>query len=117
LQGPPLRLAPQFVQPLTLAAHELASNARDHGAFTMPQGQVAIRWQVDDQAGLLRIFWQETGGPAALPPASWSVGGTLMRATIEKQLQGSFTPEWQEKGFSAIIALPLGRALGREAAG
>ena len=55
--------------------------------------------------------------PGHIFPLMAQNGGTLMRATIEKQLQGSFTPEWQEKGFSAIIALPLGRALGREAAG
>lgn len=117
LQGPAFRLSAAFVQPLTLAMHELASNAQDHGALTMPEGEIALGWQIDDQAGLVRMQWVETGGPVALPPARWGVGGTLIRTTIEKQLNGSFTPEWQESGFSARITLPLGKALGQQPAG
>ena len=117
LQGPAFRLSAQFVQPLILATHELASNASDHGALTMPDGQIALSWQIDDQAKLVRMQWVETGGPVALPPARWGVGGTLIRTTIEKQLNGSFTPEWQEKGFSARITLPLDKALGGQQAG
>lgn len=107
LEGPALRLASQAVQPLVLALHELASNARDHGAFQSPQGQVALSWQKDLEAGVLRLRWVESGGLPAKAPARWNVGGKLIRASLQTQLRGSFTPEWREAGFAADIALPL----------
>lgn len=107
LEGPALRVASQAVQPLVLALHELASNARDHGAFQSPQGQVAISWQRDVAAGLLRLRWVESGGAPAKAPTLWNVGGKLIRVSLQTQLRGSFTPEWREAGFAADIALPL----------
>ena len=107
LDGPGLRLAVHAVQPVTLAIHELASNARDHGAFSVPGGRAAISWRMDEEAGLLRLRWQETGGPPAKAPAHWAVGGKMIRASIQSQLNGSFSPEWGEAGFAAEITLPM----------
>jgi two-component sensor histidine kinase len=92
---------------VTLAIHELASNARDHGAFSVPGGRVAISWRMDEEAGLLRLRWQEAGGPPAKAPARWAVGGKMIRASIQSQLRGSFSPEWGEAGFAAEITLPM----------
>jgi two-component sensor histidine kinase/PAS domain-containing protein len=107
LDGPGLRLTAQAVQPVTLAIHELASNARDHGAFSVPGGRVAISWWMDKEAGLLRLRWQEAGGPPAKAPERWAVGGKMIRASIQSQLHGSFSPEWGEAGFAAEITLPM----------
>ena len=107
LDGPGLRLAVHAVQPVTLAIHELASNARDHGAFSVPGGRAAISWRMDEEAGLLRLRWQEAGGPPAKAPARWAVGGKMIRASIQSQLNGSFSPEWGEAGFAAEISLPM----------
>lgn len=107
LEGPPIRLPVPAVQPLVLALHELASNAREHGAFRRPEGRVTVSWQMDEAAGLMRLFWRETGGPAVAAPASWDVGGKLMTAIIATQLRGSFAPEWREEGFTCRISVPL----------
>lgn len=107
LEGPLLRLAVEAVQPFTLAIHELASNARDHGAFSVPGGRLAISWRLDQEAGLMRLRWQEAGGPPPKAPAGWAVGGKMIRASIQSQLQGNFIPEWGEGGFAATITLPI----------
>ena len=46
--GPRLILRPNAVQHLGLAFHELATNASKHGALSGMQGQVSIRWQIDE---------------------------------------------------------------------
>lgn len=107
LQGPPLRLPVPAVQPIALVLHELASNAREHGALSQPEGHIRVSWQVDEAACLIRLSWQESGGPKVVAPAAWRVGGKLMKATIETQLRGSFAPEWREGGFAAQIAVPM----------
>ncbi len=107
LDGPALLLSAQAVQPVTLAIHELASNARDHGAFSVPGGRIAISWRLDDEAGLLRLHWQEAGGPPATAPAAWAVGGKLIRTTIQAQLHGRFSPIWNGTGFATEITLPM----------
>ncbi len=107
LDGPPLRVSAQRVQPLVLAVHELASNAHEHGAFSRPEGCLAVSWQLDEAEGVIRLFWQETGGPPVTRPARHGVGGKLLTATIETQLHGSFVPEWHETGFAARITFPV----------
>lgn len=116
LEGPALRLNTQTVQPLILVLHELASNARDHGAFSRAEGQLAIGWSLDQAAQRLLITWEESGGPAPKAPSLWGLGGSLIRNTIEAQLQGSFTPAWPERGFVATITLPLGKVVQAAAA-
>jgi PAS domain S-box-containing protein len=117
LEGPALRLTAQAVQPLILALHELASNARDHGAFSVVGGHISITWRMDQAAEMLALTWEESGGPPPKAPARWSVGGTLLRSSIETQLQGSFAPAWPERGFAATITLPLGKVVQAAATG
>src|SRR3712207_8973913 len=69
LEGPPVPLAPAAVQPIAMLLHELATNAAKHGALSVPDGRVAVRWQVARGAGdgggggMLRLRWAEKGGP------------------------------------------------------
>src|SRR5262245_22082428 len=44
LQGPPVLLPAQAVMPLSMAMHELATNASKYGALSVPQGTVTIEW-------------------------------------------------------------------------
>ena len=55
------------VQALVLALHELASNAVKHGALSRPGGEVDVTWSLGED-GVVRLSWQESGGPAVKPP-------------------------------------------------
>ena len=44
MSGPDLQLKPDVVHSLTLALHELATNAAKYGALSVPDGRVAIGW-------------------------------------------------------------------------
>ena len=61
--GPPVILKPEAVQHLGLALHELATNASKHGALSGPQGEVLIRWQVDETTTRFESIGCERGGP------------------------------------------------------
>ena len=47
-ERPELDLRPDAVHSLTLALHELATNAAKYGALSVPDGRVAVDWQVTD---------------------------------------------------------------------
>ncbi|MDP3414606.1 PAS domain-containing protein [Falsiroseomonas sp.] len=73
-EGPTLALAPAAVQALSMAFHELATNAAKYGALSQPAGRVAVDWAVVEEAGVPRLHlrWAETGGPA---PCGLETGG------------------------------------------
>jgi two-component sensor histidine kinase len=63
LDGRPVTLAPGAAQPVSMALHELATNAAKHGALSVPDGRVAVVWWVEPAGGALRLRWTERGGP------------------------------------------------------
>jgi PAS domain S-box-containing protein len=76
VSGPPVRLPSKIVQMLALALHELATNARKHGALSTASGRLSVAWQVSGETGAgsrVVIDWREDGTP---PPTE---GGVLRR--------------------------------------
>ncbi|NKC32886.1 PAS domain-containing protein [Falsiroseomonas selenitidurans] len=72
LQGPAVALSPAAVQALSLAFHEMATNAAKYGALALPDGHLEIAWTLDEAERLLHIAWTETGrvGQGGAPPAT-----------------------------------------------
>ncbi|MBV1795848.1 sensor histidine kinase [Siccirubricoccus sp. G192] len=106
LSGPGLALAPEAVQPLSMAVHELVTNAAKHGALSCPGGRVAIEWAITAE-GWLRLEWQETGGPPLVgPPGRTGFGSGLLRSLARVQLGGSLEKTWEAAGLRCRIMLP-----------
>ncbi|EJL35753.1 signal transduction histidine kinase, partial [Caulobacter sp. AP07] len=65
LTGPPVRLTPRMALSLSMALHELATNAVKYGSLSTPAGRVRIDWTVTAGTGgpRLALAWVETGGP------------------------------------------------------
>jgi two-component sensor histidine kinase len=53
IKGPDVDLDDKVFTGLALLFHELATNAAKHGALSVPDGRVALNWEID--AALLRI--------------------------------------------------------------
>jgi two-component system, chemotaxis family, sensor kinase Cph1 len=51
---------------LSLALHELATNAAKFGALSMPGGRVAVDWRMSNDQGVA-LSWVESGGPLVEP--------------------------------------------------
>jgi PAS domain S-box-containing protein len=109
-EGPPLDLSPAAVQALSMAFHELATNAAKHGALSAPGGRVSLSWTVEGPR--LARRWSEEGGPlVAGPPAGQGFGSSLVTATMTRQLGGRFAATWRRDGLLWEAWLPLSRLL------
>lgn len=85
IEGPRVWLGIDAAGPFSLAIHELAVNAVEHGAFDEPGATIAASWVVAD-AGELRFDWVEAGVPTpALEPLEFGYFG-FGREVIERKL-------------------------------
>ncbi len=82
IEGTKVILDPRNAQDLSLAVHELATNAAKYGALSANSGRVAISWSVrpNGKQDVLRINWQESDGPPVVPPKNNGLGTSLLKA-------------------------------------
>lgn len=106
MTGPAIHVAASAVQPLALVFHELAVNAARHGALSTPAGALRIDWSVLASAPGFRLVWQEAGG-GRVPVGKSGFGTVIMRALIERQLDGSFARSFTEDGMTVTMDVPV----------
>jgi two-component sensor histidine kinase len=82
--GPPARVAPNMVVPLSLALHELAANAVKHGALSVASGHVRLVWVNAGRVVLLE--WRESRGPPVAAPARQGFGFRLLQRGLAGKL-------------------------------
>jgi PAS domain S-box-containing protein len=70
---------------VSMALHELATNATKYGALSNATGRVVVRWKLRDDVTppRLSITWRETGGPPVEPPAQRGFGSLLLDRAVE----------------------------------
>jgi PAS domain S-box-containing protein len=105
LHGTDVQLQPATAQTVALALHELVTNSAKYGALSTLKGRLSVNWEID--AGLLRIVWSETGGPAVEIPASRGFGTRSVIASIESQLGGKAEFDWRPEGLVCRLSVPL----------
>jgi len=89
LHLPERRIGGRQALALSLALHELATNAAEHGALSAPEGRVALGASTGP-SGALVLWWQESGGPATRGEALGSGFGTrLLLRALPAELGGS----------------------------
>lgn len=114
LSGPHVGLASAAAQSLSLAFHELATNAVKHGALSAPDGRLRVTWRVDAAADVLALRWREDGGPAILTaPGRRGFGSRVVAATVRDQLGGALHQRWRATGLEVEMRIPLARLTGR----
>jgi PAS domain S-box-containing protein len=95
---------------LTMALNELATNALKYGALSNERGSLSVTWNVEPQSNgsLLKLDWQEQGGPTVFPPKRRGVGSRLLERCIERDLGGNLDLVFDPGGVSCHISVPLG---------
>lgn len=104
ISGPNLFLDPTTAQTLALALHELATNCAKYGALSRSTGRIALQW--DTQADEIVIDWRETGGPPPDQPRRIGFGMKIITLSIERQLGGTSTFQWQPEGLRCLLRVP-----------
>jgi two-component sensor histidine kinase len=82
LSGPDLMLNASKSLHMTLALHELATNAAKYGALSTGAGEVRLSWWVEGGT-CLKVCWRETGGPVVSSPAHKGFGSLLIEHTFD----------------------------------
>src|SRR5207253_2595922 len=78
--------------------------ARVHTVLSL-SNRLSVGWE--DQAGLLKIIWVETGGPQVEKPVSRGFGTRSVIASIESQLGGRAEFDWRPEGLLCCLSVPL----------
>jgi len=92
LDGPEVLLTPNATHGVARVLHELATNAAKYGALSQQGSRLSVRWTVVDKhsaAAMLRIQWEEAGGPKVVPPARQGYGSSVIRDLLSFELDGS----------------------------
>lgn len=108
LSGEDRSIPAQMISPITLAVHELATNAVKHGALGADAGRVVIDWTFEeDEAGSrLHLGWTEQGGPEVIAPERDS-GSGIIRSLVRGE-GGELDYDWRKQGLVAHMVLPFG---------
>jgi two-component sensor histidine kinase/ActR/RegA family two-component response regulator len=103
IAGPNLLVQAELLHPLSMALHELATNAAKYGALSVDGGVVTVEWGLEGDN--LRIAWREAGGPRLDEPNMLGFGSQLLRAAA-RQAGGSAHKNWHPDGLQCILVFP-----------
>src|SRR5262245_2064110 len=105
--GPSLMLDPQTAVHLALVLHELATNARKHGALSVPSGRLSVTWEMRTNGGCsLLLSWKESDGPEVSAPRTHGFGRALIDQTVRSH-GGRASVHYRRDGLTCEIELPL----------
>ncbi|MEX2642918.1 MAG: HWE histidine kinase domain-containing protein [Acetobacterales bacterium] len=104
--GPAVDIDSRAALAVSLAAHELATNAVKYGALSRPGGQVRLDWSVEERGGdrWLLLDWRESGGPTPLEPERHGFGGQMIKMMVEGQLGGRIDRTFTPRGLECRIS-------------
>ena len=112
LRGPDVMLPPRAALSVSMALHELATNAAKYGALAVDGGQVALSWRVERDGTpfptRVSLVWEESGGPPVAVPEVEGFGSRLLRVTA-KELDGESTTDYRPEGLRWTLSFPLRR--------
>ena len=104
VEGPMLRLGPKSAVSLSMAVHELCTNAIKYGALSAENGGIDITWTVE--RGRFHWRWRERGGSMVSPPARAGFGSRMIERVLAAQLSGDVTIEYAPSGLTCVIDAP-----------
>ncbi len=100
VDGPPMRLPAKLALSISMALHELATNAVKYGALSSEKGRVSITWQTrhETDGWWLRLAWSEADGPPVVQPEHEGFGTRLIERGLAQELGGETKIEYRPTG-------------------
>ncbi len=105
VSGPEIVLAGRQAHALTVALHELATNAAKYGALSTADGAVEIEWA--DADGQLTFAWRERGGPSVSKPVRTGFGTSLVTINLKAAFAGAVELSFDPLGVECRLSAPL----------
>jgi hypothetical protein len=107
LSGPDVLLTAKSALSLSLAVHELVTNAAKFGSLSHPGGHVTVAWRAGPEIGI-ELSWTETGGPLVAPPKRRGFGSTLVERALAMETGGRANIHYLRTGVVCEVFLPVG---------
>jgi signal transduction histidine kinase/DNA-binding response OmpR family regulator len=112
VEGPEVTLSSRTVQIVALALHELATNARKHGALSTPDGVLSVTWRVTGSVPdhLLELEWHESGltkDKSNVAPIRMGFGRRLIEESLPFQLDAHTRLEFGNGEVRCSITMAL----------
>ena len=104
--GPAVPIDAKHAQALSMAFHELATNAVKHGAFSVDNGHIDVSWEIDGEKQLC-IRWRESGVAIEGEPVRRGFGSDILEKSIPHVLHGRFERTLHHDGIECVIVFPL----------
>jgi len=117
IRGPKVVLKPRPAESLSLAVHELATNAVKYGALASENGRLSVGWRrrKDVEGEQLEVTWSESGVDLAPgEPERTGFGLELLRRTLPYELRAQTRVEFRPTGLLFEIRMPLEAAIQME---
>lgn len=107
--GPDVLVPPRLAVPLSMALHELLTNALKYGALSGEAGNISIVWSVEREveSERVRLRWQETDGPAVAPPSKEGFGSRLLMQGLARELYGTVDLRFDPSGVACLLEFPV----------
>lgn len=111
IQGPPVWLEARPGLAISLAMHELSTNAVKYGALSRETGAVAVTWSIAAQDGGQRLVlrWRESGGPPVTAPTETGFGSRLIEDSLAHELGGEARIDYAPEGIVFTLSADLAR--------
>jgi PAS domain S-box-containing protein len=105
LTGDDVRLPPSLALAVSMAVHELATNAIKYGALSDDAGAVDIEWRVTPgpQGERVHIEWRESGGPPVRPPTRKGFGTRLLERALAHENGGRAELDYAPEGLRCVM--------------
>jgi two-component sensor histidine kinase len=104
--GPRVWLSAPRALALSLAVHELATNAVKYGALAVPEGHLDLCWTVHSSG--LTFSWAESGGAPVVPPVRSGFGMRLLQRNLARELGGEVILDFAPAGVRCEIRFGVG---------
>jgi two-component system, chemotaxis family, sensor kinase Cph1 len=111
LSGPEVMLRPKAALALSMAVHELVTNAAKYGALSSPDGTIEVTWALngDDNSGdaTFTLDWIERGGPKVSPPKRRGFGRVVIEKSLAYEVDGESRLIFATDGVCCNVRIPV----------
>lgn len=109
IEGPDVRLEAATAASLSLALHELCTNAIKYGALSNDDGKVTVSWTISEleSSRRLHLRWEEEGGPPVRPPEKRGFGSRMVERALASAMQARVRLEFAPAGVVCVLDAPI----------
>lgn len=110
IEGPDMPLSAKQALALSMAIHELATNATKYGALSVSTGTVSIGWTVSNAPSQnFSLTWCEAGGPPVKPPSRKGFGSRMVERMLAAEFNGQVEIMYEPTGVQCRLEGTLDR--------